>query len=679
MRLITSLLTILCLLSVHLVFATEQDSLTNKYLDAKDKAIRFVAKQNKGTEFELLLKEVIEEVTHKEEFEQAAFYIQFCKQHKNEGLEIDSLLQLAVNEMRASNCKRGLGEALFFVGVRAIDENDVEELHSVFNEAAKCFKATNYDLGVIYAFSRLANYYSKTDNFELANKYNQQLLNLVDKSTDRNLKEMVYLNVANFYTEQAQADEALEYYKMLEESINISNNTRRLKPLYNNLGVIYIYKHDWANAKKYINKSLAIKQQEKDSLGMFASYQNLFRISIKTQQMQDAEFYHTIMSDWLTKLKIPSEQILSFKFNTTDYYILKGEREQAQAALYDFSSDKDSISNAVFSEQLLEIEEAFEIERRDQTIKLMQQEDELQQAELKSLKVIVFFVIAFIVVLLINGFYMKRHWNKLIRADEKLKLKQGELIALNKKLEQSSQSKDRILSIIGHDLRGPVGGLKELVELYMELPELEPQDVTNLLQSARVSSSSTYYLLENLLTWANSQRGEISYSPQTTPIYPVVKQTVQLLEQSINNKNVDFIIDVQKSLSLKVDVNMFRTVIRNLVSNAIRYTPENSLVSIAATISDHEVRFTVIDKGTGITADKLNQLFDKKETYYIGSDISKKGTGLGLILCKEFVELHGGKIWVNSHQEVGTQVCFSIPTVSTKVIETKLGKEVMQS
>lgn len=677
MRLNYYLLPVLFLLASFPGLALEQDSLTNVYEIAKKEAISFVRNQVDSIGFDALLAKEEAAISKLGTIEQAAFHIQFCKKYQKEGVAIDSLLTVAAHYMRQADCQRGLGEAMFFIGVRALKNNEVEVMHKAFNKAVVCFNNTDYELGVVYSISRMANYYSRTDNFELAEKYNHQLLKLVENTEDRNLKEMVYLNVANFYTEQAETEQALQYYKLLEESIKISNNTRRLKPLYNNLGVIYIYQHDWHKAREYINKSLAIKRQEKDSIGMFASYQNLFRISIKTRQLKDAARYHTLLSNWLDTLNIAAEQVLAFKFNTTDYYILAGEKEKAQAAFYDFSSDKDSISNAVFSEQLLQMEEEFAIEQRDQKIKLLEQDDELQQAELQSLKVTIVFVIVFIIVLLINGFYMKRQWNKLIRADEKLKLKQGELQTANKRLEQSGQSKDRILSVIGHDLRGPVGGLKELVELYMELPELEPQDVKNLLKSARESSSSAYYLLENLLTWANSQRGEIAYNPQTTPIYPVISQTIQLLDQSINSKNIDFNINVENSLSLKVDINMFRTVIRNLLSNAIRHSPENGTVSIHSIVHERGVDFNISDQGEGILADKLNQLFDKKETYYIGSDIRKKGTGLGLILCKEFIERHGGKIWVDASSKRGTSVCFSIPSKGYQTVSVSNVSEVV--
>ncbi|MBK3518955.1 tetratricopeptide repeat-containing sensor histidine kinase [Carboxylicivirga marina] len=655
---------LLLLLSIFNVFsltATEQDSLSDVYLTAKSESIEFLTQHSNNKDYRDVFNHVQLQTSSLSSVQQSAFYIQYCKKYIKHSVLVDSLLNVSEYNLRTQGCERGLGEALFYMGIRATNEQDVDRLHSAFNEAATCFKNTGYAIGEVYALARVANFYSKTDNYKMAEKYYQEVLEMGEHSDDLNIKEMVYLNVANFYNEQIKIDEALRYYNMLEESIKESGNTKRLKPLYNNLGVIYYFQKDWNNAKKYLNKSLAIKVQEKDSLGMFGSYQNLFRISLKNKQLQDANRYYTILNDLNAQINVPTEQQLAFKFNVTDYHILNGNKEKALKTFHSYASKKDSVSNAVFSKKLLGLEESLEIERRDKEISLLQQKDELQQAEVKNLQVVIGFIIVFIIVLLINGYYMKRQWMKLLRADEQLKVKQGEIISVNKRLELSNKSKDRILSVIGHDLRGPVGGLKELVELYLELPELEPNDVVNLLNAARESSSSAYYLLENLLTWANSQRGDISFKPQTTPIYPVVKRSIDLLDQSINNKNIEFDIDIETNLSIRVDINMFRTILRNLVSNAIKHSPDKGLITVQATMRNADVHFVVSDEGLGMTAEETKHIFEKKETYYIGSEVSKKGTGLGLILCKEFVERHNGSIWVDSQKGIGTKVCFTIP------------------
>jgi len=209
---------------------------------------------------------------------------------------------------------------------------------------------------------------------------------------------------------------------------------------------------------------------------------------------------------------------------------------------------------------------------------------------------------------------------------------------VNEELHRSNLSKDRILSVIGHDLRGPVGGLKELIELYMELGEFEPEDFHNLLSAARESSTSTYHLLENLLSWANSQRGQIMFEPETMPVKGMICHTVELLDKAVNTRGIRFKCEVPDELQLTVDKNMLNTIVRNLVSNAIKFSPEKALVSVTATEHPEEVIFCIADEGIGFSAKESESLFTHKEAYFLENGNSAKGSGLGLILCKEFVK-----------------------------------------
>ncbi|TRX71483.1 ATP-binding protein [Carboxylicivirga sp. M1479] len=658
--------------------ALEVDSLSLDYLKAKDEALSIIKEQADSVVFEQQVAHFLLVSERFDDVKQAALYIQMAKKYLKRGAVIDSLLNESEAKLRNSKCDRGLGEALFYVGVRAMQAEKVDVMHDAFQEAASSFRQANYLLGELFAYSRLANFYARSDNFELAERFNNQVLALIEDTDDTNLQEMVYLNVANFYMEQVQLDDAIKYYNLLEESIAASGNKKRLKPLYNNLGTLYYHKREWEKAKEYLTKSIAIKRDQKDSLGLFGSYQNLFRISLKTKHKTDATYYFEQLSDLDSKIDLPAEHRNAFNFNKVEYRILNDKPEQAIRDFYHFSSVKDSLYNAVFSDKLIALEETFEIEKRDQEIVVLQKEDALQKAKVRNLQISIILVIIFIVVLLINGFYMKRQWQQLIKADELLQLKQDEVLTVNKRLEASNQSKDRILSVIGHDLRGPLGGLKELVELYMELPELEPDDITNLLKNARASSTSAYYLLENLLTWANSQREGIRFNPILMPIVPIVQKVINILDQSINNRHIKFVVAIDSSLSLRIDIQMFRAVIRNLVSNAIKHSPDGGQITVSARSNELSTVFTVQDQGQGIVSDEVNHIFDKKEAYYIGSDMSAKGSGLGLILCKEFVERHGGAIWVSPDKEQGAEICFSMPTQPVVSVDKKQLKKELQ-
>jgi len=150
-----------------------------------------------------------------------------------------------------------------------------------------------------------------------------------------------------------------------------------------------------------------------------------------------------------------------------------------------------------------------------------------------------------------------------------------------------------------------------------------------------------------------------------------------LLDKSINTRQITFNYDIPKSLTIQADIDMLRTVIRNLVSNAIKFSPEKSEVKISACSQNENILFCICDNGSGMTGQETKSIFENKETYFIGNEFSAKGSGLGLILCKEFVERHGGEIWIESQKGVGTKVCFSLP--STQNLSKQLALEKVQS
>ncbi len=177
------------------------------------------------------------------------------------------------------------------------------------------------------------------------------------------------------------------------------------------------------------------------------------------------------------------------------------------------------------------------------------------------------------------------------------------------------------------------------------------------------SANSAFNLLENLLTWSRSQSGGIEYNPQKLQIKVLLFETMFDLQSQANKKGIQIIDKIQEDETIFADSNMIATVLRNLISNAIKFTTKGNQVIISAKKQENNnfVEVSVTDTGVGIPKDKINDLFCiDKNTSTQGTD-NESGTGLGLILCKEFVEKHGGKIWVESELEKGSEFKFTIP------------------
>jgi PAS domain S-box-containing protein len=230
------------------------------------------------------------------------------------------------------------------------------------------------------------------------------------------------------------------------------------------------------------------------------------------------------------------------------------------------------------------------------------------------------------------------------------------------KLLELNATKDRFFTIMAHDLRNPFGAILGSSELLSEtLSRSANHDAYHLAKHITKSAELTFDLLENLLQWARSQTGGLNFKPQKIILCELVESTINLLENQAFGKEVNLLQSVPKTIIVHADLNLVRTILRNLVSNAIKYTPQGGNVNVSAIESGDFIQITVSDNGVGIPPEVLDRLFRIDSKYTTSGTNNEKGTGLGLILCKEFVELNGGKIWVESTVNKGSQFSFTLP------------------
>jgi PAS domain S-box-containing protein len=245
--------------------------------------------------------------------------------------------------------------------------------------------------------------------------------------------------------------------------------------------------------------------------------------------------------------------------------------------------------------------------------------------------------------------------NEQIKNEEKIK-------EINSELTESNKTKDKFFSIISHDLRGPLGGLMQLLEILdSDYGSLEEQDRIKLISDSAVSAKGTYNLMENLLEWSRIQSGKMEYKPERIILLNLVGETVSLYSQNIKNKNISLENNIQNNISVFADKKMSETVLRNLISNAIKFTYPKGSISIASEVKDDFAIVKVKDTGCGISKEDLLKLFRLDVSYSTKGTENESGTGLGLILCKDLVERQGGKIWIESKINEGSTFYFTIP------------------
>lgn len=246
------------------------------------------------------------------------------------------------------------------------------------------------------------------------------------------------------------------------------------------------------------------------------------------------------------------------------------------------------------------------------------------------------------------------------KAEEEIKLKNELLQAIN-------AEKDKFFSIIAHDLRGPLSAFVSATQIIAEeIQTMSIEDIREITLSMKTSATNIYSLLENLLEWSRLRRGVMDFAPEKFNLKKKVRECVEILSESARKKQIEVAISIPDELETFADNHMFDTVIRNLVSNAIKFTPAGGKVSIVTCVKNSDsVEIRISDSGIGMSAELQSKLFLLNEKTSRKGTEGEPSTGLGLSLCKEFIEKNGGKIWVESEVGKGSTFFFTLGNLKT--------------
>ncbi len=228
-------------------------------------------------------------------------------------------------------------------------------------------------------------------------------------------------------------------------------------------------------------------------------------------------------------------------------------------------------------------------------------------------------------------------------------------------------TKDKFFSIIAHDLKNPFNSLLGFSELLKnDFESYNTEEVKRFIGIIYESSKHGFDLLENLLQWSRSQTGRIAFLPDLVSLRDIINGSVDLLKSSADNKEIKIYNELKDELEVFGDIEMLSTVFRNLISNAIKFTPRNGRIKIKSKRNSKTVEVSVIDTGVGISEEKIPDLFRIDRQVSTFGTANEKGTGLGLILCKEFIDKHKGRIKVTSERKNGSEFKVILPAQNRK-------------
>ncbi|MDP4114873.1 MAG: PAS domain-containing sensor histidine kinase [Bacteroidota bacterium] len=233
----------------------------------------------------------------------------------------------------------------------------------------------------------------------------------------------------------------------------------------------------------------------------------------------------------------------------------------------------------------------------------------------------------------------------------------------NIQLKELNATKNKFFSIIAHDLKGPFQGFIGLTSTMAEnSANLTTEDIELYSKEMNLTAKNLFKLLTNLLKWAQMQQGTINFSPKVLDLAPLVSQSILSLLKSAEQKKIIIQNEVPPEFNIFADQDMLSNVLRNLISNSVKFTNENGKIIITAKQSGNEmILVSITDNGVGMSENVVNKLFKIEEKISSKGTAGELGTGLGLLLCKEFIEKHGGKIWAESTEDAGSSFYFTLP------------------
>jgi signal transduction histidine kinase len=492
------------------------------------------------------------------------------------------------------------------------------------------------------------------ENYEMALNYKDELDELQPQA------EAVF-NIANLYTLRNNYRDALEYHKRALALWRSAGDRANEAISLNAIGSLYRLMKN--NEKSLANHvvSLEIRQELKDKKGIAESYNNIAVLYYEQKNIQQA-VSNLMLALEAAREAQAQEQIRKAYENLSQCYKDVGDFKTSLEYKDLLIAINEFIQNDKSERQLLETQNRYVIDKKQLEIEKLESIRAAREKELIVQKKFRNFLIALIglgVVIVLLTLYLyisKQKSNRVLQAaNAKVNQQNLELTDLN-------ATKDKFFSIISHDLKGPLNSLTSFSGLLINHTDsLSKDEIKMLAKDLDKSLKNLFALLENLLEWSRSQTGNIEFKPERFNLAEVLRQNKELLNTQAQNKQIEIVQDGLVDLPVDAHKHSVNTVVRNLISNAIKFTPSGGTITLNAKQTNEFLTVSVADTGVGMSPDVIQKLFRLDTKHTTKGTAEEKGTGLGLILCKEFIEKNGGKIWVESVTGKGSVFYFSLP------------------
>ena len=532
-------------------------------------------------------------------------------------------------------------------------------------KALKIFQSLSHYREHSVCLLSLARTLVELGNFQKAHQFIHEALELGLAHSDTRIEATAYREHSYLLAELNQFDSALYYADKGIALFQELGDTLDVSVLFGRKSRIFFHQKKYEESKDYAYKALAMDSMVRNFRGLGIAYyqvaQNEYALGNKKKaiaQLQRSIGINSGIGNLTWQIK--AHELLA------SFYIENSRPALAASELQKVSRFKDELYNSEKNGQIQEMQSLHELEAKENTIQLLEKEYILKEHQVRNQRLFVAFLLVTVLLLLLLVFVLTRLRTIQTKTNRDLASKnlaiEQQTVAIQlqaEHLRQLDQVKTKLFSVISHDLRGPISNLQALLDLFTKRLMTAGEFVT-LSGRLKENLNLTQRTLENLLNWSLSQMGGIKTERKRVDVADCILEACRLMEEVASRKNVMLQTTFSERLKVWADANQLHVILRNLIHNAIKFSAFNTRIDITAFPENNHCQITIKDYGIGMTVEEIDALIGSKRYFSKKGTEQEKGTGLGLLLCKEFINRNGGDITIKSTLGEGTQVSFTL-------------------
>lgn len=554
-------------------------------------------------------------------------------------------------------------------------KGNIEQTFKTFFQSLDYAKKIGDRATIVNTLLNIGVTYDNNGDHSNCLKYYYEALGIVDEK-DKATIALLQSYIAEVYLVQKNFVKAEEYLKKAIDNSKISNDTNSLIWAYSSLGKIEQEKKNYSQAERYFKESLLLAEKIDFKLEIIHSLTDLGKFYAATNRLKESEGYLNKALSLAKELNSLSDLSIIY----SDLYLLYQKRQDYKNAL-EYHQMYKAVSDSLFiisnNEKIAELQSKHELKRVEREKELLKHENELQKKVISSQKIIALVISLFTIASIIFIWVLLRNRNKILKAKDELLVKHEEINAHRKEISQKNDelanlnaTKDKFFSIIAHDLRNPIAAFVNISDLLeQDFDRLSESDKKEIIGQMSISSKNLIRLLENLLTWARISNNKIEIYPEKLILSDIVESSITPYLQSAQNKKIKIRTNILNNIVIDSDKFIIQTIIGNLINNAIKFSSSLSEILISLVVNPNNYVLSIKDQGIGIEESQLRNIFTLGKFQTGRGTMGESGTGLGLVLVKDLIEMLNWKIEVKSKVNSGTEFLIIIP-VNSKSEET---------